>query len=241
MDNPEYHQLNLSLSGSLFGGIYKRSKNVKNHKNDARSATSLFDLFDVTKPASRRKVTRGNGLKFDKELTNKCADRLREMGLYSLASEVSVFWNLRLTSTAGLAYHDKVRIDLNPRLKRHFPDEPRRTLLHELAHLIAHYRASGARIQPHGNEWQSACSELGIPGEKRCHDLPLATREVKRKLAYRCRNCGTIVPRVRKLTRESACYPCCQKYNEGKYSRRFLLEKITINEARALAPEYNWV
>ena len=83
MDNPEYHQLNLSLSGSLFGGIYKRSKNVKNHKNDARSATSLFDLFDVTKPASRRKVTRGNGLKFDKELTNKCADRLREMGLYS--------------------------------------------------------------------------------------------------------------------------------------------------------------
>ena len=80
MDNPEYHQLNLSLSGSLFGGIYKR---VKNHKNDSSSATSLFDLFDVTKPANRKKVTRGNGLKFDKELTNECADRLREMGLYS--------------------------------------------------------------------------------------------------------------------------------------------------------------
>ena len=113
--------------------------------------------------------------------------------------------------------------------------------MHELAHLIANYRASGSRIQPHGVEWQKACSELGIPGEKRCHDLPLATREVKRKHAYRCGFCGVVVPRVKKLTRDSACYPCCHKHNNGNYSRRFLLEKISITEAKSLAPQHSWI
>ena len=119
------------------------------------------------------------------------------MKLFSLASGVNVFWNLRLKSTAGLAYHDSIRIDLNTRLQRFYPEEPNRTLLHELAHLIANHRASGSRIQPHGIEWQRACSELGIPGEKRCHDLPLAPQKLKKKLAYRCRYCGVIVPRVK--------------------------------------------
>ena len=47
--------------------------------------------FSHDRPAPRKKIAHGRGLKFDNELTNKCADRLREMGLYSLASEVNVF------------------------------------------------------------------------------------------------------------------------------------------------------
>ena len=240
MKDPKYQQLNLSLNGSLFGGIYKKSKNLNHSQRGAQSSRTLLDLFEITKPSKRKRVARGKGLKYDPELTHTCREKLESMKLFSLASGVNVFWNLRLKSTAGLAYHDSIRIDLNTRLQRFYPEEPKRTLLHELAHLIANHRASGSRIQPHGIEWQRACSELGIPGEKRCHDLPLATTEVKKKLAYRCRYCGVIVPRVKRLTRESACYPCCQTHNRGNYSRRFLLEKISITEAKTLAPQYNW-
>ena len=240
MRGPEYHQLRLGLPSNLSKGTSNRMRHSRPSSRRSRSNGMLFDLFEITRPVPRKKIARGRGLKFDNELTEKCRIRASVLGLDPLADQIKVFWNLRLSSTAGLAHHINAQIDLNPRLERFAPEEPERTLLHELAHLIAHFRASGRRIQPHGQEWQSACSELGIPGEKRCHDLPLANRVIKRKLAYRCRCCGIIVPRVRKLSRDSACYPCCQKYNSGGYSRRFLLEKISIKEAKLLAPEHNW-
>ncbi|GEM_PF-404347 len=237
---PEYHQLRLGLPSNLGEGTSNRRRHSRPSLRRSQSNGMLFDLFEITRPVPRKKIARGRGLKFDYELTEKCRRMASMLGLDPLADQVKVFWNLRLSSTAGLAHHSNAQIDLNPRLERFAPEEPDRTLLHELAHLIAHFRASGRRIQPHGPEWQSACSELGIPGEKRCHDLPLANRVIKRKLAYQCRCCGIVVPRVRKLSRDSACYPCCQKYNSGGYSRRFLLEKISIKEAKSLAPEHNW-
>ena len=122
----------------VFGGIYERSRDSRKSQNCSYSPGALFDLFDITRP-SRKKVARGKGLKFDNELTNRCKEKLKSTRLYSLASDVNVFWNLRLTSTAGLAYHDSARIDLNSSLKRFYPEEPERTLMHELAHLIANY------------------------------------------------------------------------------------------------------
>ncbi|MEE2808507.1 MAG: SprT-like domain-containing protein [Verrucomicrobiota bacterium] len=240
MRGSEYNQLRLSLPSTLGKDNSNQSKNSRSSLRRSQSNEMLFDLFEITRPIRRKKIARGRGLKFDNELTEKCRRMAGMVGLNELADQVKVFWNLRLSSTAGLAHHSNAQIDLNPRLERFAPTEPERTLLHELAHLIAHFRASGRRIKPHGPEWQSACLELGIPGEKRCHDLPLANRVIKRKLAYQCRCCGIIVPRVRKLSRDSACYPCCQKYNRGGYSRRFLLEKISIKEAKLLAPEHNW-
>lgn len=240
MRGSEYNQLRLSLPSTLGKDNSNQSKNSRSSLRRSQSNEMLFDLFEITRPIPRKKIARGRGLKFDNELTEKCRRMAGMVGLNELADQVKVFWNLRLSSTAGLAHHSNAQIDLNPRLERFAPTEPERTLLHELAHLIAHFRASGRRIKPHGPEWQSACLELGIPGEKRCHDLPLANRVIKRKLAYQCRCCGIIVPRVRKLSRDSACYPCCQKYNRGGYSRRFLLEKISIKEAKLLAPEHNW-
>lgn len=241
MRHPEYYQLGLGLPSNLDEGTSTRKQQSRPSLRRSQSNGMLFDLFEITRPAPRKKIARGRGLKFDSDLTEKCKRMVGMVGLDALAGQIKVFWNLRLSSTAGLAHHSTAQIDLNPRLERFGPEEPERTLLHELAHLIAHSRASGRTIQPHGPEWQSACSELGIPGENRCHDLPLANRVIKRKLAYRCRYCGIIVPRVRKLSRDSACYPCCQKHNGGGYSRRFLLERISIQEAKLLAPEHEWV
>src|ERR1700730_17806348 len=53
-----------------------------------------------------------------------------------------------------------------------FDDEIDRTLRHELAHLLAQFRAGRRRISPHGEEWRQACHDLGIGDEVRCHNLP---------------------------------------------------------------------
>ena len=61
MKNPKYQQLNLSLSGYLFGGIYKRSRDSRKSQNHSYSPGALFDLFDITRPPCRKKVARGKG------------------------------------------------------------------------------------------------------------------------------------------------------------------------------------
>ena len=232
---PQYRQLSFELPGL----VEKPREEIDREEERARIARAAF-VEHVAPPKPAPKVRRGRGLALDAGLTAQCREILIDLGLPALAGAVKVFWNTRLVTTAGLAHHNSSRIDLNPRLERFQPEEPRRTMLHELAHLVAHHRANGRRIQPHGTEWRRACTDVGIPGETRCHNLPLARREVRRKFAYQCRHCKTVVPRVRKLSRESACYPCCREHNRGRYSRRFMLESISLDEARVLAPEHRW-
>ena len=180
------------------------------------------------------------GRVLDVVLTRECRELVADLGLDELAKEVRVFWHSRLTTTAGLAHYNDATIDLNPRLREFQPEEPDRTMRHELAHLVAQFRVGNRRIQAHGPHWQRACAELGIPGEKRCHDLPLERRRVRRKYAYQCKHCGVVVPRVRKLARHSSCWACCQNYNRGRYSSKFLLLPIPLDEAKILAPEATW-
>lgn len=161
------------------------------------------------------------------EIASKYASALR---LNKLAEKVEVVWNRRMRTAAGRAYFQIGRIELNPRLQ-HLPDETRaeeiqNTFLHELAHLVSYSRARGRRIQPHGPEWKQACHDLGIPNEDRCHSLDFEPRRIRRKFAYTCSNCGSVVERVRRLKRYSACYECCRAYNKGQYDDRFrLVEK----------------
>lgn len=235
---PEFRQLNFDLPG-----LVEKPREVVEEiraKARMREARSAFVEHAAAPVEPKAKISRGRGLSLDAGLTRRCRELVSELGIEPLARVVKVYWNTRLITTAGLAHHNTGRIDLNPRLERFQPEEPRRTMLHELAHLVAHQRAKGRRIQPHGKEWRRACTELGIPGELRCHNLPLARREVRRKYAYQCRHCGIVVPRVKKLSRESACYPCCREHNRGRYSRRFMLEPISIEAARELAPEHRW-
>lgn len=180
------------------------------------------------------------GRVLDAALTRQCRELVAVLGLGELAREVRVFWNSRLSTTAGLAHYHNSSIDLNPRLLEFAPEEPDRTMRHELAHLVAQHRAGKRRIQAHGRQWQEACVELGIPGEKRCHDLPLERRRVRRKFAYQCKHCGVVVPRVRRLARHSACWTCCQGLNRGRYSSKFLLLQIPLDEAKLISPHSNW-
>ena len=176
-------------------------------------------LKPTTSPAKAR-VT-------DHVLTRSAAALLSELGCGDLSVRVSVVWHSRLTSTAGLARPADTTVLLNPGLKK-FPDEVHRTLRHELAHLVAFDRARGRRITAHGPEWKKACADLGIPGESRCHTLPLPKRRVKRPHAYRCPRCGFLLGRRGPIKARGrlACLECCKRYAHGRFDGRFVFVKV---------------
>ena len=151
---------------------------------------------------------------------------LRSLGAKRIATELRVEWNSRLKTAAGRADHRQKLISLNPRLVEH-PAEIDRTLRHELAHILAQFRAGRRRISPHGSEWQQACRDLGIAGEKRCHTLPFPAKRYTPRFIYRCPNCRRDFPRVRKIKRTVACLACCRAHNGGEFDVRFRLKPLT--------------
>jgi len=169
------------------------------------------------------------GVDFSEAALERMARRLlEEAGCPMLARGVRVRWNRRLRTTAGLAYAGKGLVVLNPRLIVFGMEEVDRTLRHELAHLVARYRVGRRRIAPHGPEWQQACADLGLAGEKRCHELPLPRRQVTRKHCYRCRHCGQEVLRVRPFARAVACLSCCRQHHNGHYHEKYRLVKVPL-------------
>lgn len=165
----------------------------------------------------------------DAELTCEARALAEGLGLSKLVESISVSWNKRMRTAAGRAFYQTGRIELNPKLQT-LPEEIRdaeirATFLHELAHLVSFARHRGKRIQPHGDEWKQACVDLGIAGENRCHDLNFQPRRQKRKYAYECPACGSVVKRVRRLKRKVACYDCCREKSGGLFDARFVLRE----------------
>jgi SprT protein len=154
-------------------------------------------------------------------------DLLPSLGAKRIATKLRVEWNSRLKTAAGRADHRQKLISLNPRLVEH-PAEIDRTLRHELAHILAQFRAGRRRISPHGSEWQQACRDLGIAGEKRCHTLPFPAKRYTPRFIYRCPNCRRDFPRVRKVKRTVACLACCRAHNGGEFDVRFRLKLLTV-------------
>lgn len=163
----------------------------------------------------------------DPILTGRVQSLLNTVGAAVLAEIVQVEWNPRMRTTAGTAHPRTGRIHLNPRLLTVGQVEVERTLRHEAAHLLAHWRAGRRRIQTHGPEWRQACADLGIPGEKVTHTLPLAPRRsVAAKYFYQCPNCQLVVPRVRLFKRPTACLKCCRQCNAGQFDVRFQFRRV---------------
>ena len=152
-------------------------------------------------------------------------DLLRALGATRIATDLCVEWNSRLKTAAGRADYRQKLISLNPQLIKH-PVEINRTLRHELAHILAQFRARRRRIPPHGIEWRQACHDLGISDEKRCHNLPFPARTYAARFVYRCPHCRREFPRVRRVHRAVACLACCRKHNGGEFDARFRLQRI---------------
>jgi SprT protein len=161
------------------------------------------------------------------ELEQRVHQLLHPLQCDSLAARVRVRWNARMRSTAGTALTSKSLITLNPRLRDFGDEEVDRTLRHELAHLLAHFRAGRRRIAAHGPEWQQACRDLGIPDEQRCHTLALPRRKMLARWLYRCPACALEIRRVRAFRGKTACLACCRRHNRGQYDDRFRFVKST--------------
>ena len=192
-----------------------------------------LEFFFSRKKESRglaRKRRRGVSakLRYDEAMTQECVRLLNELRLDALVAIVRVVWNPRMRTTAGRAFWPEARIEMNPKLEQVAPGEIRQTMLHELAHLVAYERAGRRHISAHGVEWRQACADLGIPGEKATHSLPLPSRRMKRKWRYTCPACGEGFERVRKMKRYAGCYACCLKHNGGYYHRDFRLVETPL-------------
>jgi len=159
-------------------------------------------------------------------LEETARDLLRANGATQITAELRVEWNSRLKTAAGRADCRQKLISLNPRLSE-YPSEIDRTLRHELAHILAQFRAGRRRILPHGTEWQQACVDLGIADEKRCHNLPFPARTYAARFVYHCPSCRQEFSRVRRLRRAVACLACCRKHNAGKFDPRFRLRLLS--------------
>lgn len=140
-----------------------------------------------------------------------------------LLPQLVIGWNPRMRTTAGVAIATRSEVWLNPELRSISEEEVDKTLLHELAHLLAQHRHGRRRIAPHGPEWMLACRDLGIPGESRTHQLPFTARRMRRNYLLRCPGCGESHERVRAPRRAVACLACCRTHNKGLYHERFRL------------------
>jgi predicted SprT family Zn-dependent metalloprotease len=160
------------------------------------------------------------------DLEERARALLRGIGCEKLAQAVSVRWHGRLRTTAGQAYYAQALVRMNPKLLQFGMEEVETTLRHELAHLVARFRAGRRRIDPHGPEWRQACRDLGLEDEKRCHDLPLPRTRQRVRHRYRCPQCRREYGRVRPFRRAVACLDCCRAHAGGRYDERYRLVKV---------------
>jgi SprT protein len=162
----------------------------------------------------------------DSALEAKARELLEALDVAELARNVRVEWNARLFSAAGRADFRRTMVSLNPRLREHDAGEIDRTLRHELAHLLAQFRAGRRRLSPHGVEWRKACRDLGIGDESRTHALPFPVQRRTRRYLYQCPRCGKDFPRVRRIRRAVACLDCCRKFNRGQFDKSAQLRLV---------------
>lgn len=166
----------------------------------------------------------------DETFSDWCRELARDLGLIDLGNRVVVEWNPRMRSCAGRAFWPVGLIQLNPELSKISDSEIKRTLLHELAHLVAYERHPYRSIKSHGWEWQRACADLGIPDEKATHELALPTRSLKRRWKYQCPECGKAFERVSRYKGAVACYDCCLETKGGLFDAAYQLVEISLSE-----------
>jgi len=194
------------------------------------TTAALTSILSVRERRTTKSPGEGHliGSSHDVDLESKAREILYEFGANKLACAIRVEWNSRLKTTAGRADYRHKLISLNPLLFAH-PAEIDRTLRHELAHILAQFRAGRRRILPHGAEWRKACRDLGIADEKRCHNLPFPAKRYVARFMYRCPNCRQEFPRVHRARRAVACLACCRAHNGGEFDARFRLVLVSCS------------
>lgn len=116
----------------------------------------------------------------------------------------------------GMCDHVKRILSLSESLTRLNNDKDvTDTILHEIAHALLPINCN------HGKRWKDKCIEIGAKPE-RCYDKRIIKADYK--YIYHCESCTKEHPYFKKPTRQVACGSCCNAYNSGKWSPRFVLK-----------------
>lgn len=147
---------------------------------------------------------------------------------------VRVRWNARLRTSAGRAFVQSGRVELNPHLLEQSPGQLRTVLVHEVAHVAA-ARLFGAHQPAHGRHWRGL---MRLAGETPSitHDMPVPRRRRRRYLYLRvCDGCGD--RRIGDAVRYAAC--ACGARDRFLVLRapagpggRAALQRVSLSEAR---------
>lgn len=139
--------------------------------------------------AAVRSVDEGDGLQGRVIAHSRALLRVAAQGLRIRTPDPLVLFDLRGRAAGQVRYgiREPWVIRYNPVLMRaNAADFLVTTVPHEVAHLIA-YAKYGARIRPHGPEWQSVMHLFGVVPE-RCHryDLSDVPGRSLRQFDYHC-------------------------------------------------------
>lgn len=112
---------------------------------------------------------------------------------------------------AGVAHLSENKLRFNPTLyQQNREDFLRQTVAHEVAHMIAHYQF-GARIQPHGQEWQLIMQGVYELPAHRCHNYALEPSS-RLSFTYQCQcadnNQFPFSPQRHRLVKQGRRYFC---------------------------------
>ena len=118
----------------------------------------------------------------------------------------------------GYCHHGLRTISLSKSLTKLNPEKiVKNTILHEIAHALV------GRGHGHNKVWRAKAREIGCNGN-RCYGSEV--QQPKGKFNYKCPNCKNIINRIRRYKNNVACYQCCKKFNNNKWSAKFILELI---------------
>jgi|SRR5690625_431528 len=145
---------------------------------------------------------------------------LNEQSLYKLVDDLSrkffnkpfrhdVYYNFRLRTTGGRYLPRKKTIELNPKYFLEMDEEEFIGIIkHELVHYHLHIEGKGYK---HGDaDFKMLLKKTGSP--RYCKPLPSSRQNYKHE--YKCKQCGFIYRRVRKVNTEKyRCGKCHGKLN----------------------------
>ncbi|GAA0431723.1 SprT family protein [Lentibacillus halophilus] len=122
-------------------------------------------------------------------------------------------YNNRLRTTGGRYIPSKRTIEVNPKYAEETNDDNLSGILkHELCHYHLHIEGKGYK---HGDkDFKELLKKTGAP--RYCTPLPSAERQLKHK--YRCKQCGRVYERIRRINLQK--YRCGQCKGELLYAQK---------------------
>ena len=141
---------------------------------------------------------------------------VRQLALDLMAKHGLTDWNFQFDNAKtrlGVCRYRTKTIGLSQNYISLRPiEETKNTILHEIAHALV-----GAG---HGHDWRwkRKAREIGCNAE-RCYK---GEAKVEGKYKLTCPNCGGFHYRHKKTNKQTACGKCCNAYNNGKFSSKYV-------------------